>query len=76
LQQEYINIRMNSKYPFAFQIASLYGGGGHPDRAGFDVPDHVKHYLDKQISPIQIPSEFIAEILTYFQQLAEEEKKQ
>jgi len=50
-RNNYSNIQTDLN--IAHIIASHFGGGGHPERAGFKIPDEIKNYIDnKQFSYI------------------------
>lgn len=60
-RERYMNLR--TKAPIAAEIAKDFGGGGHKDRSGFLIPEKYLDVLKKQQKPINIPIEFVQEIV-------------
>lgn len=59
-RNNYANIQTGLN--IAHIIASHFGGGGHPERAGFKIPDEIQNYIDnKQFSYI-LESFFIRQL--------------
>lgn len=63
-KEQYMNVRM--KIPIAHKIAAEFGGGGHPDRSGFEIPEIYWKSFKKNMAIMKIPYGLISEILLLF----------
>lgn len=59
-RNNYANIQTGLN--IAHIIASHFGGGGHPNRAGFKIPDEIQNYIDNEQFHYIIKSLFIEQL--------------
>lgn len=59
-RNNYANIQTGLN--IAHIIASHFGGGGHPGRAGFKIPDEIQNYIDNRKFSYILESDFMKQV--------------
>lgn len=65
-RNNYANIQTGLN--IAHIIASHFGGGGHPERAGFKIPDEIQNYINNRKFSYILESDFIKQIKFYLKE--------